>query len=231
MTRFPVITFDCYGTLIDWETGILSALRPMLARHGISAGDDEILETYGEIEPRLQQEGGHRLYKAILCGVISEFGARFGCEPDEAERNALSRSLANWPPFPDTVEALKRLKRRHKLAIISNIDDDLLAHSLARLEVPFDWITTAEEAGAYKPSRKNFEAAFAKMGIPRNEILHAAQSVYHDIVPAKALGIATAWVNRRKGLKGSGATKPASETPDWEVPDLKSLADLVENLV
>lgn len=141
--------------------------------------------------------------------------------------DALPNSLQFWPPFPDTTEALLRLKARYKLAIISNVDDDLFAASARQLGVPFDHVITAQQVRSYKPSHNNFERALERVGVAREQVLHVAQSVYHDIVPARALGLSTVWVNRRRGLSGSGATLPAEGRPDLEVPDLKSLADLL----
>jgi 2-haloacid dehalogenase len=158
--------------------------------------------------------------------VVQGFGRRLGFVASEAERRALPESMANWQPFPDTVAALQRLKTRYSLNIISNVDDDLFAASARRLQVQFDQVTTAQQAHSYKPSSNNFLLALQKIGIPREEVLHVGQSIYHDVVPAQELGLATVWVNRRSPCPGAGATKPAEAKPDLEVPDLKTLADL-----
>lgn len=226
--QFEVLSFDCYGTLIDWETGILTALNPLLRAKGVELSDAEILELYAEIEPEVQQKEFQN-YKTVLASILAEFGKRltFNLSPDE--RTILQESLKTWPPFPDTNEMLARLKRKYRLAIISNIDDDLFRHSNKLLQVDFDWIITAEQARSYKPSLNNFYFAINKIGIPKEKILHVAQSIFHDIIPAKAIGLTTVWVNRRQNRAGSGATKKAMAQPDLEVPDLRSLVELMED--
>jgi 2-haloacid dehalogenase len=225
LSRYKVLTFDCYGTLIDWEAGILRAIRPVIARYGIGVDDREILETYAQLEAK-HEEGDCVSYAMVLRLVMTEMSLRFGFDATPAELDCLSRSIGDWEPFPDTAVALRRLSNRYKLAIVSNIDDRLFAATAKRLEVPFDWVVTAEQARAYKPSHTVFELALEKVGYPRGEILHVAQSVYHDIIPAKSLGLATVWVNRRTGKAGSGATLPASAKPDVEVASLDGLARL-----
>ena len=223
--RFRVLTFDCYGTLVDWESGILEALRPLLRAHGKSLTDEQALELYGELEAEAEA-GEYQPYRKVLEGVVRSFGKRVGFAPSRQEAESLPQSLKNWKPFPDTVAALKRLKTRYKLAIVSNTDDDLFADTARLLQVPFDWVITAQQAGSYKPSHRNFKLALERIALPPEQVLHCAQSIYHDVVPAKELGLATVWVNRRAGKKGKGATKPARGQPDLEVPDLKTLADL-----
>lgn len=221
---YEVLTFDCYGTLIDWERGILSALKPILANHGLRVPDGEILRLYGELEARIEA-GPYRGYRAVLREVVKCMGRRLGFTPSPEEEEALAASLPGWPPFPDTVEALRALERRYRLAVISNVDDDLFAGTAGKLGVEFDTVVTAEQVGSYKPSLRNFEAALERIGAPKERVLHVAQSLYHDIALAKSLGIATAWVNRRKGQDGPGATPPADAVPDLEAPDLRSLAE------
>jgi 2-haloacid dehalogenase len=224
-SRFECLTFDCYGTLIDWETGILSALKPILAGHHRELSDDRILELYGTLEAHIES-GEYLRYRDVLERVTKRLGARLSFPLYEGEATALAESMKNWPTFPDTVEALRRLKPRYKLAIISNTDDDLFAETAKTLEVSFDYVITAQQVGNYKPSHRNFEHALGVIGLPKEKILHCAQSVYHDIVPAKTLGIANVWVNRRAGKQGGGATKVAEETPDLTVASVKDLADL-----
>jgi 2-haloacid dehalogenase len=226
---FAVLTFDCYGTLIDWETGISAALSPILNAHGVPLPPDQALELYGELESEIER-GAYRAYKAVLRAVLQGFGARLGFTPTEAELDRFSHSVADWPPFPDSPRALKALKTKYKLAIVSNVDDDLFAHSARRLEVPFDWVITAQQVKSYKPAPAHFHAAFERIGLPRAQILHVAQSLYHDIGVAKSLGLSTVWVNRRHGRGGAGATPPSQSAPDLEVPDLESLARLM-NLI
>jgi 2-haloacid dehalogenase len=223
-SRFRVITFDCYGTLIDWETGILAALRPVLAGHGSKLTDPEILSLYAEVE--LEAESSeYRAYKEVLRAVVRGFGTRLGFIPTESEQQRLPDSLAHWEPFPDTVPALERLKARFQLGIISNVDDDLFSSTARRLRVNFDYVVTAGQARAYKPSLSVFRLAQTKLGIEPNEWLHAAQSLYHDIRPASSLGISTVWVHR-PSVRPSGAVKRDSSKPDVEVPSLERLADL-----
>ena len=143
------------------------------------------------------------------------------------ELDCLSNSLGGWIPFSDMVEALQALKKRFRLAIISNVDDDLIGLSAKHLKVPFDWVITAEQVKAYKPSLQNFEFTIDRISMPPEKILHIAQSICHDIIPAKAMGLSTVWINRRKGQSGLGATPPANATPDLEVPDLKTLVSII----
>jgi len=225
LNSFECLTFDCYGTLIDWETGILAALRPVVEAHDVDASDGELLELYGELEAA-EERRSYRPYRDVLRGVVVAFGDRLNFRPSLEQINSLPESLPSWPPFPDTVAALARLKQKYQLGIISNTDDDLFARTAAKLQVPFDWIITAQQVKSYKPSRNNFQRAAEKIGLPKEKILHVAQSLYHDIVPTRELGWANVWVNRRTGKRGPGATKTASIMPDLEVPDLKSLAEL-----
>jgi 2-haloacid dehalogenase len=224
--RFTVLTFDCYGTLIDWEAGILQAVRPVLARHAVEAEDRTILETFASLEAK-HEENEYIRYEVVLRMVMAEMSLRLGFDASTDDVLSLPRSVAHWKPFPDTVGALRKLKTKYRLAIVSNIDDILLAATARSLEVPFDWVITAQQARAYKPDRRIFDLAFERMGVPRERILHVAQSIYHDIVPARALGLACVWVNRRHGREGTGATRPAEGTPDLEVPDLRSLVEVI----
>jgi 2-haloacid dehalogenase len=228
LTQFTVISFDCYGTLIDWETGIFSALRPILAAHGKTITDAELLRLYGELEAEAEQRE-FRPYREILQSVVRGFGKRLEFKPTDSQMSSLPDSLANWPPFPDTIAALGRLKARYQLAIISNVDDDLFAATARRLQIPFDYVITAQQARAYKPSLQMFKLAQQRTGVTPGQWLHAAQSVYHDVVPARSLGFSTVWVNRPSSRPGAGAAKAASGQPDLEVPDLKTLAKLSEN--
>lgn len=225
LTTFDALTFDCYGTLIDWETGIWNALRDPLAAHGAILAKEDALALYGTLESEIEH-GPYVDYKTVLGRVLDGFGARLGFAPSPEERARFSVSVRDWPAFPDSPAALRALKTKYKLAILSNVDDDLFAHSAARLQTHFDWVITAQQIGSYKPSPANFHAALARLALPKERILHVAQSLYHDIAPAKALGFTTAWVNRRHGLPGAGATPPADARPDLEVPDLAALARL-----
>jgi 2-haloacid dehalogenase len=225
-SRFSIITFDCYGTLIDWETGILGAMRPVISAHGAHLSDVGILRMYGEIEAD-EESGEYRPYREILQGVVRGFGTRLGFVPSEKEQQSLPHSVANWKPFPDTVAALRQLKQKFKLGILSNIDDDLFSATAPQLEINFDHLVTASQAQAYKPSLDIFRMAQQKMVLPPQQWLHAGQSIYHDVIPAQSLGIATVWVNRPSPLPNSGAAKPARGKPDVEVSSLRELADLI----
>jgi 2-haloacid dehalogenase len=225
-TRFQAITFDCYGTLIDWETGILTAIRQILSRHKAESSDVEILRLYSEFEAEAES-GEFVPYREVLCRVVRDFGARLGFRPTPDEQQSLANSVADWTPFPDTVPALQRLKTKFKLGIISNVDDELFSQTARRLEVNFDYVITAGQARAYKPSKTIFNLAQTRMGVAAENWLHAGQSLYHDMIPAKSLGISTAWVNRPSIRAGSGAAKQALAEPDFQVARLRELVDLV----
>ncbi|MEA5602773.1 haloacid dehalogenase type II [Nostoc sp. UHCC 0252] len=219
LNQYKALTFDCYGTLIDWENGILGALKPLLLAHNTNLDDDQILELFADFEAELEKDD-YIKYREVLKRVVEKFAERFGFEPTAKELNSLPDSIQHWLPFPDTVEALKTLKQKFQLVIISNVDDDLFAFSAKHLEVEFDQIITAEQAKSYKPSLNNFRLAIERIDLPLEQILHVAASVYHDIVTAKSLGLSTVWVNRRADQQGESALS----RPDLEVPDLKTLA-------
>lgn len=224
-SQYEALTFDCYGTIINWEQGILDATKPVLSAHQIELTDSQILELFAQLEGEIEAED-YQSYRNVLRQVMQQLAEKLGFTPTSEQLDCLADSIRNWQPFSDSVEALKSLKQQFKLVIISNIDDDLFAYTARHLDVPFDFVITASQVKSYKPSTRNFEFAFEKIGIPRDKILHVAQSLYHDIVPAKALGLSTVWVNRRHDQLGSGATPPATSQPDLEVPDLKTLAKL-----
>lgn len=227
---YEVLSFDCYGTLVDWEGGIVAGLRPVLHRHGVEASEEEILELHARTEHRLQSVsriGNYVKYRDVLREEVREAGRQWGFVPDPSEVEALADSVRYWLPFADTVRALKALKTRYRLAIISNIDDGLFALTARYLEVEFDYIITAEQAQTYKPSPNNFEVALERMQVRPETLLHVAESLFHDHVPAKKLGLSTVWVNRRTGKEGFGATPPAEAEPDLEVPDLATLARIL----
>jgi 2-haloacid dehalogenase len=224
-SRFQFITFDCYGTLIDWETGILSSLQPLLTTHGVNPSDAEILRLFGELEAELEA-GEYRPYRQILREVVRGVGAHYGFETNATEQDSLPDSVSSWRPFPDTVNALRRLHSKFKLAIISNIDDDLFAASARQLATEFDQVITASQARAYKPSPTIFRLAQQKLGVSTQEWLHAGQSIYHDVIPAKSLGISTVWVNRPSKRPGVGAVRQAAGVPDLEVRSLQEPAEV-----
>jgi 2-haloacid dehalogenase len=218
-----VLTFDCYGTLIDWEAGIAAGLRAVTRAHGIDVPDEELLAMYAGHEASLEA-GPYLRYRDVLGQACRGVCADLGIEPGDAEVAAFAGSVGDWPAFPDSAAALGALAERFRLAVITNCDDDLFAASNRRLGVTFDWIVTAQQAGSYKPSRRNFELAFERIGPPRERILHVAQSLYHDHVPARELGLRSVWINRRGDRPGSGATPAASASPDATFPDMASFA-------
>src|SRR6266446_407354 len=219
-SRFEILTFDCYGTLIDWEDGILRCMHRVLAAHGRDTDDATILRLYGDFEANAEQ-GEYRRYREVLQSVVRQFGERLGFAPTDQEANSLPESLKEWLPWPDTVNALQELQSWFRLAIVSNVDDDLFAATLPQLGVRFDQIITAQQAGAYKPSLKIFELALSRVGVPAPRVLHVGQSLYHDVLPAQSLGLATVWVNRPSSRTGVGAVKRADGKPDLEVTSLE----------
>jgi 2-haloacid dehalogenase len=223
---FDVMSFDCYGTLIDWETGIVQALQPIFQTHGVQLSADQVLEAFAGCEAEAER-GTYMSYRAVLATALRGLGARYQFTPSRAELQQFSTSVGDWPAFPDSVSSLAHLRQRYKLAIITNCDDDLFAQSNQRLGVAFDWIITAQQAQSYKPALHIFQVAFERIGVPAERILHVAQSLYHDHVPAKQVGLTTVWINRRHDKPGFGATPPAVATPDLEAPDLQTLAGMV----
>jgi 2-haloacid dehalogenase len=227
---YDVLTFDCYGTLIDWETGILGALTPVLSNHGIELDGHEILRLYSEAEAEVES-GPFVKYREVLSRVVTEIGDNLGFAPSGSEVTCLADSLGTWPTFPDTVTSLRSLKRRFRLGIISNVDNDLFQQSASLLGTEFDWVITAEDAQSYKPSRNNFRMAMDRIGVPSERILHVAESLRHDIVPAGEIGLDTVWVNRKWDREGvataSGNIETSNAQPDAQVPDLSTLVSLL----
>jgi 2-haloacid dehalogenase len=223
-----LITFDCYGTLIDWESGMLAALRPMFSRNGHAIPDSQLLEHYGEAEAGLEA-GPYLPYREVLSRSVQQMGQRLGVEITAEQGAAFAGTLVRWMPFPDTVSALQSLGRNFRLGIISNVDDDLFAETRKKLGVEFAFVVTAQQVRSYKPALGNFEEALRRSGLAREQVLHAAQSVYHDIAPANALGIRNVWVDRPSARPGSGAAKPGDATPTYKVRTLAELAALVLN--
>ena len=223
--RFTHLTFDCYGTLIDWETGILAALLPLFQRRGVTP--EQILQRYVFHEARLEGMAW-RPYRQVLAEVSVAMAADFQTELTEAEAVSLTESVANWPPFTDTVGALRRLKDRYKLVIVSNVDDDLFAATARRLEVPFDDVITAQQVRSYKPAPAHFHEALRRMDTRATDVLHVAQSLYHDHEPAKRLGFHTAWVRRPSRLPVTGLAPASSVQADLEVTTLDELVRLLD---
>ena len=225
LDAFDVLTFDCYGTLIDWETGLLTALR--VALPGAAGVDDEaLLETYAAHEADAERPP-YRTYREVLAtglrGVAGDLGLGVG---DEAVAR-FSESVRAWPPFPDSAEALRRLHERYRLGVITNCDTDLFAASSERLGTDFDWVITAERARSYKPALAGFELALETIGVRRERVLHVAQSLFHDHAPAAQLGLTSVWIDRRHDRPGAGATPPAEASPDATYPSMRAFADAV----
>ncbi len=225
--RFEWISFDCYGTLIDWETGISDAVSSVLASREMSMPRGEILELFAAVEPRIQTDGRYLEYRRVLRRVMAMMGIELGFQFTESDMARLPDSLPSWPIFPDTRAALAAMKARCKLAIISNVDDDLFAQTARVLGVEMDAVITSQQARSYKPDHRNFRLAQERMGADKGRWLHVAESLYHDITPANALGIASVWVNRAGDRKSGGATRPTDAKPDLTVPDLATLAGMM----
>jgi 2-haloalkanoic acid dehalogenase type II len=212
---YDVITFDCYGTLIDWERGIADAFAN--ATEGAALDRPSVLAAYAEIEPQVEAET-YRRYRDVLAATAEQVARRLGLDTGSETARFLPDSLPDWPAFPDTNPALERLAvAGYRLGILSNVDEDLLAATRRHFTVSFDLIVTAEQAGSYKPAHGHFRLARERIGDAR--WLHAAQSYFHDVVPARALGVPVAWINRR-GEAPSGAARP-----DREFRTLAELAD------
>lgn len=224
ISQKTILTFDCYGTLIDWESGIIDALQPVLRAHGITIANERLLERFGAHESAIEA-GPYMRYADVLGAVLRQLGAELGFTPAADEIARFSRSVENWPAFPDSAAALAQLKQRFKLVILSNIDDDLFAYSNKKLGVTFDAIITAEQVRSYKPRHAHFHEALRRLGVPKEQVLHVAQSLFHDHVPAQELGFTTVWIHRRHNRQGFGATPFAEVQPDLTLPDLQSLAD------
>jgi 2-haloacid dehalogenase len=223
-TDIEAITFDCYGTLIDWESGLLRAMRPILAVRGVRCEDAEVLRLYAAFEA--EEERTYKPYRDVLRNIVGRFGAHFGFEPEDRERDRLPQSIARWEPFQDTIEALRALASRFTLVVCSNIDDDLFEATREKLEAGgarFDWVVTAQYCRSYKPDARHFRVALALLGLPADRVLHAAQSRYHDIAPARRLGFRTAWVNRPSRCPGTGVSLPVEAAAEVEVRDLAGL--------
>ncbi|HKT02354.1 MAG TPA: haloacid dehalogenase type II [Rugosimonospora sp.] len=233
LSDFEALSFDCYGTLIDWEAGIAAVLCPWADRHGLPATGEQLLAAYAAHEARAEAEHPTDRYPLILARAMRGLGAQLGVPVGDAEAEALAVSVPDWPAFPDSAQALARLSRRYRLIILSNVDRSSFAGSNRRLGVAFTSILTAEDIGSYKPSARNFEALaeeVARLGVAEGRLLHVAQSLFHDHVPARAAGLPTVWINRRHGNPGWGATPqpPAEVTPDWTFTSMAGFADAVD---
>jgi len=228
LSDFQALSFDCYGTLIDWERGILTALQPL--RERIRVSDEDLLEAYGAAELEIEQEHPSLVYSQLLEKVHAALCDRYGVDESELEAAKFGASVGEWPAFPDSVEALRYLKEHFKLVILSNVDRLSFAGSNRRLGIDFDYIFTAQDIGSYKPDLRNFEYLLAKLGengVGKGQLLHVAQSLFHDHVPANRIGIASAWIDRRHDREGGGATVLPDPMPhyDFRFTSLGELAD------
>jgi putative hydrolase of the HAD superfamily len=233
LTDFDALSFDCYGTLVDWEDGLRGGLTKVASLSPQAPDVDTLLETYGDIEARAERENPALRYPEIIARSIVATGAAHGIQVPEALAEEIGSSVPAWRAFPDSPGALERLKGRYKLIILSNVDRASFTGSNERLGVAFDAVLTAEDIGSYKPDPRNFETLLAtikEMGIAKDRLLHVAQSLFHDHVPAKAAGLATVWIDRRAGKEGGGATPipPDAPEPDWRFTSMAELADAVE---
>ena len=226
------ISFDCYGTLIDWESGIADALSDWSRRHGAGPGRAELLAAFSEVEPAVQSADPELPYPEVLRRVARGIGRKLALPVSDAEAGEFARSIRRWPPFPDTSKALTGLQEHYRLAVLSNVDKESFATTERSLGIRFDLVCTAGEIGSYKPDARNFRfllARLSEMGIARTELLHAAQSLFHDIEPARKLGIRTAWVDRYSGAASGAARPPQGEiTADLRVCSLAELAEALQ---
>ncbi len=220
---YEALTFDCYGTLVDWQRGIVDYLQPVLLRHDAHVIDEFILTFFSRTEPVLQAAGGS--YADVLRDVLRQLGTRLAFLPSAEELDGFPPALAASPPFADTLEALGRLAARFDLAIVSNVDDDLFATTNAVLGARFAAVVTAQQTGCYKPNPVMFQTALERLGQRPSQVLHVGQSLFHDVAPAAELGMDTVWIDRNQGAVG--AAQDASAQPDWTFPNLREFADAI----
>jgi len=229
LTDFDALSFDCYGTLIDWETGITAVLRPWANRRGLNITDEQLLAAHAEHESRAESDHPGELYPAILARTFRGIGDEFATEVSDEEAAALGASVPDWPAFDDSADALAMLSQRYKLIILSNVDRASFAASNVKLGVEFTSILTAQDIGSYKPSPQNFDALLAeagRLGVGEGKLLHVAQSLFHDHVPAQRIGLRSVWINRRHDRPDGGATLPPGTqvSPDAEFPSMAAFA-------
>ena len=229
LTDFKSLTFDCYGTLIDWETGMLAGLKPLTSRAGLKLSGDQVLQAHARHESFQQLQTPSMLYRNLLPIVYRRLAEEWGVSVSWAECVAYGGSVKNWPAFPDSVDALQYLKQHYKLVILSNVDNESFAASNAKLMVDFVAVYTAEDVGSYKPSDRNFDYVLKKLetiGIAKQQVLHTAESMFHDHGPANRHGLASCWIYRRHDQQGFGATMDPGEMPHYDFR-FNSMADLV----
>ncbi len=229
LTEADALSFDCYGTLIDWEAGIAAVLSPWASAHHLQLSVEDLLERYAVVEARQEELTPRALYPDILDAAMRSLGTSLGIDVTDEESTRLATSVPDWPAFPDSPGALSKLATRYKLVILSNIDRQSFAASNARLGVHFDAILTAQDIGSYKPSPRNFDVlvdTVHALGVADGRLLHVAQSLFHDHVPAKRLGLPTVWIDRRGERAGWGATPPPGipVEPDYTFSSMADFA-------
>ena len=230
LTDFKALTFDCYGTLIDWETGMMEGLGDLVGRAGRELERGEILQAHARHESAQQKWTPARRYEELLQTVYRRLAEEWGVSVTRAECEAYGRSVRSWPAFADCRDALGYLKRHYRLVILSNVDNDSFAASNEKLGVEFDAVYTAEDIGSYKPADRNFEYMLENlgaMGVWKGDILHTAESMFHDHGPANRFGLASCWIYRRHGEGGFGATMTPADMPKYDFR-FDSLAAMVE---
>ena len=224
---FEALTFDCYGTLIDWETGALGVLRPWADGQGLDAGDDDLLSRFAAAQADRETLRPIKRYPDVVGEAFAEIAAGYGHTLSAQDRERLAQSIGDWPPFADSVQALGDLKRRFRLGVLSNVDVCSFARTHARLGKVMEVMVTADDAGSYKPALAHFHRGideFAKLGIEKSRILHIAQSRFHDIAPATSLDLTCVWINRRGGRQGRGLNIPSDAETPYVVGDMAELA-------
>ncbi len=230
LSDFKALTFDCYGTLIDWESGMIAALRPLTSKVTPVLNRNAILEAHARAESMQQRFTPAKNYRDVLASVYKRLAEEWRITVSWDECQTYGRSVVDWPAFPDSAASLKYLKAHFKLVILSNVDNQSFAQSNKRLGVPFDAIYVAEDIGSYKPDLRNFDYMLenlARLGIRKTEILHTAESMFHDHVPGNKAGLATAWIYRRHADEGFGATMPPGDIPKVDFR-FNSMTDLVK---
>jgi 2-haloacid dehalogenase len=229
LSDFKALTFDCYGTLIDWESGMIEALKPLTSRMKNALPRDDVLQVHASHESAQQIYTPAMKYSELLTVVYKRLAEEWGLAASCDECQAYGHSVKDWPAFPDSVASLAFLKKHYKLVILSNVDNTSFAHSNQRLQVVFDAVYTAQDIGSYKPSDRNFDYMIAKLqslGIAKSEILHTAESLFHDHAPANKHGLASCWIYRRHDQQGFGATMNPGALPRHNFR-FNSMADLV----
>jgi 2-haloacid dehalogenase len=230
LSEFKVLTFDCYGTLIDWESGMVAALKPLTSKVTPALSRNAILEAHARAESMQQRFTPGKIYRDVLAAVYKRLAEEWHVPVSWDECQTYGRSVGDWPAFPDSTEALKYLKKHYKLVILSNVDNQSFSQSNRRLDVTFDAIYTAEDVGSYKPELRNFEYMLenlARLGVSKDQILHTAESMFHDHGPANKMGLKSAWIYRRHADEGFGATMNPGAMPKHDFR-FNSMADLVK---